>query len=239
MTDMWASNSTSIIALSAPWPDGLGRASRSAVRAVREASLNATSVTFSASADERRKLLSLAGKHIDILHLDASDYYEARAAEEISGRRLQGRRPGGALPEPLQGSMGGYFTSAELSREMARLVAKFPDWLTPAQRVGTTRQGRPIEVWCLAAGATAGCAPSSDRPAVLYTSLVHSREPATLMCLVHALRTLLTEASENVAGVRQLLSTRRLLWMPLANPDGYAWNERTYATHMPFAAHAH
>ena len=42
-----------------------------------------------------------------------------------------------------------------------------------------------------------------------------------------ALRTLLKEATENVAGVRQLLSARTLLWIPVANPDGYAWNERT------------
>ena len=165
--------------------------------------------------------------------------------------------PGPPLDVALQGSMGGYFTCVcaptlarrpaghtflsvaafalracgvrmvEIAREMSRLVATYPEWLAPAERVGTTRQGRPIELWCLAAGGASGCAARSDRPAVLFTSLVHSREPATLMCLVHALRTLLMDATEHVGGVRQLLAARRLLWMPVANPDGYAWNERT------------
>ena len=221
-------NTTSILSLASPWPVGLGRASRSAVRAVREAGPNASSVTFAASASERRSLLSLAGSRVDILHMDASTFYEVRAAEEEnSGRRLQGRHHGASLPEPLLGTMGGYYTGAEIAREMSRLVATYPEWLAPAERVGTTRQGRAIEMWCLAPGGAAGCTPKSDRPAILFTSLVHSREPATLMCLVHALRTLLKEATENVAGVRQLLSARTLLWIPVANPDGYAWNERT------------
>jgi hypothetical protein len=109
---------------------------------------------------------------------------------------------------------------------MSRLVATYPEWLAPAERIGTTRQGRPIEVWCLAAGGRSGCKPGADRPAVLFTSLVHAREPATLMCLVHALRSLLKDATSEVGSVRQLLASRQLLWMPVANPDGYAWNER-------------
>jgi len=46
------------------------------------------------------------------------------------------------------------------------------------------------------------------------------------MCLVHALREVLRDADLNVGGAAHLLKTRKLLFMPLANPDGYAWNEK-------------
>ena len=45
------------------------------------------------------------------------------------------------LDVPLQGSMGGYYTAEEIKREMERLVTTYPEWLAPAQRLGTTRQG--------------------------------------------------------------------------------------------------
>ena len=112
---------------------------------------------------------------------------------------------------------------------MARLVAAYPEWISSAEIVGTTRQGRPIQLWCVGPG---GCAPPSPAgpaqlPSVLYTALVHAREPATLMCLVHALRKLLLDAASRVGGAHRLLASRKLLFMPIANPDGYAWNERT------------
>jgi len=44
------------------------------------------------------------------------------------------------------------------------------------------------------------------------------------MCLVHALREVLHDADRDGDGAVHLLRTRKLLFMPLANPDGYAWN---------------
>jgi hypothetical protein len=109
---------------------------------------------------------------------------------------------------------------------MARLVSTYPEWVQPAERVATSRQGRPVQLWCVSANG-AGCSGGAEPPSVLYTALVHSREPATLMCAVHALRSLLRDARAREGSARHILSTRKLLWMPLANPDGYAWNERT------------
>ena len=108
---------------------------------------------------------------------------------------------------------------------MARLVASFPEWISSVEQVGTTRQGRPINLWCVGPG---GCSTATKNlPAIMYTALVHAREPATLMCLVHALRKLLGDAAARVGGTHRLLASRKLLFMPIANPDGYSWNERT------------
>ena len=79
-------------------------------------------------------------------------------------------------------------------------------------------------MWCLTDGLV-GCNGASDRPAVLYTALVHSREPATVMCLVQMLRVLLRDAANERARALHLLASRKLLLLPVANPDGYVWNE--------------
>ena len=106
---------------------------------------------------------------------------------------------------------------------MSRLVAKYPTLIHPPETLGKSRQGRAVQVWCVTEGHE-GCDGSGARPAVLYTALVHAREPATLMCLVHALREVLHDADRDGDRAAHLLRTRKLLFMPLANPDGYAWN---------------
>ena len=224
-----SSAGTGIVSLEAPWPAELSRLSRAAARAVRSsASLAGNStITFAAPEVEWRRLLAAPDAHATLEAADAGAYYAARASADtlIPGRRLAGRAPGGPGEEALAGSMGGYYTSSELALEMARLVARYPNLITPPMRLGTTRLGRAVEVWCVTDGHV-GCAGGGDRPAVLYTALVHAREPATLMCLVHALREVLRDADLNVGGAAHLLRTRKLLFMPLANPDGYAWNEQ-------------
>ena len=215
-----------IVTLHKPWPEHLASLSRMAARAVRSPGLkNMSAVTFSAPEEEWRRLLESPAADVTIEGTDASEYYAARAAAEgSSGRRLAGRSPGGA-EEALAGSMGGYFTGSELAHEMSRLVDAYPTLISKPIRIGTTRQGRAIEAWCVTADHV-GCDGGGDRPAALYTALVHAREPATLMCLVHALRLVLHDAEMNMEGAAYLLQTRKLLFMPLANPDGYAWNEQ-------------
>ena len=219
-----------MLTLQSPWPRNLASLSRAATRAVRSTvHSNTSGVTFAAPAIECRRLLEAKDAIVRLEASSASEFYEARAtadlADILSRRRLAGRSPGGPPEEALLGSMGGYYTTLELSLEMKRLARMYPSLISGPVRLGTSRQGRAIEVWCVT-DQHVGCSGGGDRPAVLYTSLVHAREPATVMCLVHALRSFLRDASTNVAGASHLLRTRKLLFMPLPNPDGYAWNER-------------
>ena len=241
-----------VLSLRPPWPAGLGRLSTSAARAVRgvAAGLNLTApVQFAASASEWHALQGAAAD-VSLESADASSFYELRAAEDAvveaapppHSRRLSlfRRGPPGAPSAaatlapavPLLGSMGGYFTLSEAQREMRRLVSAHPRWMRAAIVAGKTVQGRPIEYYCVTEGGF-GCEAGggggggrAPRPATLWTALVHSREPATLMCLVHAIRELLREAQAGVPSTLSLLSSRRILLLPVANPDGYAWNER-------------
>ena len=105
----------------------------------------------------------------------------------------------------------------EAYAEMQRLVAMYPEWIGAGEQVGKTRQNRPIQVWCVTAGGKGCSSGGTTMPAVLYTALVHAREPATLMCLVQALRSLLKDAQARVAGAHHLLATRKLIFMPINN----------------------
>ena len=148
--------SSLLLELREPWPASLGRLSITAARAVR-ASPNATStVEFAASSLEWEQLRD-AGAHVTVLHGNVSDFYARRAAEdELVERRLAERRgpatsDGGAEVD-LKGSMGGYFTNAEVEKEMERLAALYPHWVSPAVQIGTSRRGVKISMWCVTEG---------------------------------------------------------------------------------------
>ena len=143
-----ANATTSVLSLTAPWPRGLGRASLTAARAVREAG-NVSIVSFVASADERRKLLHLAGNRVRVEASDASDFYESRARDDTHGRRLGAGRisPGLPLPLPLQGSMGGYYTcAARLVEPSARPRAPLRLGLPPCAPVAGANQERSAAI---------------------------------------------------------------------------------------------
>ena len=122
--------------------------------------------------------------------------------------------------------MGGFYTSSELLVEVQRLVDAYPEWVRPVTGLGSSLEGRALSALCVTAELEGCDGYSEERPAVLYTSLVHAREPATATCLVGFLRRLLEEARSGVNGTTMLLATRKLIFVPNANPDGYAWNEK-------------
>ena len=213
--------SHSLVRLFAPFPPGLGRASAAAARAVREAP-NASAVQVGVSAAELSRLRALRAAP-EVVAADLGDFFERRAAAELAGagpggRRLQRlfRPISGAAHPQLLGSMGGFYTLAQARAEMTRLVGVYPDWIAPAVQFGTTNEGRPLEVSCITAQ-RAGCDGRSDRPAVLYTAAVHSREPATVMCLVQFVRQLLQDAAAGDEHTLRLLATRKILVRAIRN----------------------
>jgi len=135
-----------------------------------------------------------------VLHDDASEYFALRAAAEVDGRAPP-RRAAAGHP-PLRGSMGGFYTTGEVRSEFARLASEYPAWVGAPAKVGSSRNGRDLWVSCV--GTNQGrCLADRSRPTVLYTALVHAREPATVMCLVQFLRSLLSSAAP-----RRLTSSR-------------------------------
>ena len=216
-----------------PWPSAVGTLSRAAARAVLERPA-ASSVQFGCPRDEFERLAS-AGGRTRLLAADLGDHYAARATLEQSGGRRLSQSPTplklqrGDASQPPRGSIAGYLRASEADAELRRLALAHPRWASAPLSVGTTREGRPIQLVCVTrdlVGCDGAAGDADERPALLYTALLHSREPATLTCLLHFVRTLLRMAEAGEAGVDVLLSRRRLLFLPNLNPDGWAWNEQ-------------
>ncbi len=121
-----------------------------------------------------------------------------------------------------QGSMGGYFTFAEMEAILDQMVAEYPHLITPKQIAGTSHEGRPI-YWLRVSDN-----PNTDEeePEILYTALHHAREPNSLSQMIFYLWYLL-ENYDTSEEVKYLVDQTEMYFMPCVNPDGYVYNETT------------
>ena len=118
------------------------------------------------------------------------------------------------------GSMGGYLTLGEVEAELDSMHARYPQLAGARDSVGRSIEGRTI--WGVRIAGNGAAA----RPVVLYTALHHAREPAGMMTLVYSMWYLLEQYGLN-DDITSLLDTRELYFVPVVNPDGYAYNALT------------
>ena len=129
------------------------------------------------------------------------------------------------LPAFGSGSMGGYWTAAEIKMKLDELVANDTQNLVANKidTVGYSREGRPI--WGLKISKAVGGADS--RPVVFYNALTHCREPEGMQALFYFVSDVLAKYGSDPLAT-YLLDRRVIYIVPLVNPDGYAVNQATY-----------
>ena len=129
------------------------------------------------------------------------------------------------LPPFGSGSMGGYWTGAEIKMKLDQLVANDVNDVVADQldTLGTSIQGRPI--WGLKLGKRVTGVDS--RPVVFYNALTHAREPEGMQALFYFVDDLLSKYGSD-AFATSLLNNRVIYIVPLVNPDGYQINVNTY-----------
>ncbi len=130
------------------------------------------------------------------------------------------------LPPFGSGSMGGYWTAAEIKMKLDELVANDTQNVVADKidTVGYSREGRPI--WGLKIAKAVGGA--DTRPVVYYNALTHCREPEGMQALFYFVSDILGKYGTDPLAT-YLLDRRGIYIVPLVNPDGYAVNEATYA----------
>jgi len=182
--------------------------------------------------DETR--LQTLGAVVQLLDDAVERHFAERAESELSARRqpasarvMSAVRPDGvfrieALPPFGSGSMGGYWTLAEIKMKLDSLVASDTRNLVADKldTLGTTAQGRPI--WGLRLGKRMDA--PDPRPAVFLSALTHAREPEGMQTLFYFVDDLLSRYDTDPF-VRYLLDQRVIYICPLANPDGYTYNQ--------------
>jgi carboxypeptidase T len=214
--------------------------SRVTLDRILEAGLDVVGVRAGASVDvlawpgDEARLAAL-GVRVTVVDADPGLHAARRADAELAARgavgakrvwsaaRGDGRFRAEALPPAGSGSLGGYWTLAEVKMKLDDLVAG--DALgVVADRIDTlgyTVQGRPV--WGLAVGTTV--TGTDTRPVAFFSALTHAREPGGMQALFNFVDDLVAKYPADPVA-KYLLENRRIYIVPAANPDGYEYNRR-------------
>ena len=144
---------------------------------------------------------------LEVLIEDLTSYYKAR------------NRPATNHDFPL-GSMQGNYTLDELNERFDELQAQYPNIISNKVIIGESVEGR--DIWAFKVSDNPNI--DEDEPEVLYTALTHSREPLGMMNLIYFVQLLAEEQNSNTE-LEYLISNREMWFIPVVNPDGYAYNE--------------
>ncbi len=134
------------------------------------------------------------------------------------------------------GSMGGYLTYQEMLDELDQMKALYPDLITTKENISTfLTEGTPDNSTTPPIGGNGikwvkiSDNPNSStegEPQILYTAIHHAREPASLSQLIFYMWYLL-ENYDNNPEIQSIVNNTELFFVPVINPDGYLYNEKT------------
>ena len=172
----------------------------------KDGSLNLV-VTMEESQD-----LSAIGIPFEVLQHDLTEYFVTRSTPDIE------------RDFPL-GSMLGNYTLLEAIAQMDTLRNMYPNLVSEKDSIGTSIEGRTI--WAFKVSDNPGI--DENEPEVLYTGLTHAREPVSMMNLFFFVRWLCENYSSDVTS-EFLVNHREMWFVPIINPDGYAYNCLLYTS---------
>ncbi|GBD88826.1 carboxypeptidase T precursor [bacterium BMS3Abin03] len=120
------------------------------------------------------------------------------------------------------GSMGGFYTLAELTAELDSMQQLYPNLITTKFPIGYSIENRPIYMVKISDNPTI----DEDEPEILYTALHHAREPEGMMQMFYYMNYLLENYGTDPE-VTYLINNREIYFIPVVNPDGYEFNHQT------------
>ncbi|MBM2841397.1 MAG: hypothetical protein HW412_1925 [Bacteroidetes bacterium] len=121
------------------------------------------------------------------------------------------------------GSMGGFFTYAEVVQRLDSMRLQYPNLITARESLGVTEQGRII--WGVEISDNPGL-PEVGEAVSYYDALHHAREPQSMATIMYYMYWLLDNYGINPEAT-YLVNNRRMCFIPVVNPDGYVYNQTT------------
>jgi len=169
-------------------------------------------------------LLDKLDKPYDILVPDVQASYDSReqlSAVESTQLETEMRETYGMQGFGF-GSMGGYYTFAEVVAQLDSMSTLYPNLITVKQSIGSSLEGR--EIWMVKISDNPQA--NEGEPEILYTALHHAREPQGMATVLYFMYHLLENYGTDPE-VTYLVNNRELYFVPVVNPDGYVYNEQT------------
>ncbi len=122
------------------------------------------------------------------------------------------------LPENTDDA-GYYLDPAETLAFWTSLATTYPDLVQSPVTQGKSFQNR--DIYSIRITSSSG---PSDKPAIFFNSLIHSREPITNSVLADFGMWLASGYDNNDTMAKHILDNSEIYLMPIVNPDGYADN---------------
>ncbi|MDH3268883.1 MAG: M14 family zinc carboxypeptidase, partial [Ignavibacteria bacterium] len=119
------------------------------------------------------------------------------------------------------GSMGGYYTLAEIEADLDEMFSLYPNLITQKFSIGTSVEGRTI--WAVKISDNPSL--SEDEPSVGFDALVHAREPQSMATHMYFMWYLLENYGTD-SEATYLVNNREIYCVPCFNPDGYEYNRQ-------------
>jgi len=164
-------------------------------------------VDLTCTKNQTTYLLS-KGLELDILVPDLTSFYKER------------NRPAVSRNFPL-GSMQGNYTWDELNNRFDELLNLYSNIISERLVIGQSIEGR--DIWAFKISDNPNV--DEDEPEVLFTSLIHAREPLSMMNLFYFAQKL-AEGYNSDEEFTYLVNNREMWFVPVVNPDGYVFNEQ-------------
>jgi hypothetical protein len=180
-------------------------------------------------SQDEKKIIADAGFLFEVLIDDMAQYYQSRnaglnkAALEASWRIYDQQKRYQTPQNFSLGSMGGYYTYAELLAALDNMHAQFPELISAKAAIGETLtiQGRPVYWMRISNNPVV----EQDKPKVLYTALTHAREPASMQQMIYQMWYLLENYGSDPE-ITYLVDNMEMYFIPCVNPDGYLYNQQ-------------
>jgi len=181
-----------------------------------------------------------AGFVVDILIEDSRAYFLQQNSLKAPTERNLSCSGGGTTEYETPtnfnlGSMGGYLTYQEMLNELDEMQSLYPNLITQKENISTfLTNGQADNSTTPPIGGNGikwvkiSDNPNSNEsePQILYTAIHHAREPASLSQLIFYMWYLL-ENYDSDPEVQSILDNTELYFVPVINPDGYLYNEKT------------
>jgi carboxypeptidase T len=120
------------------------------------------------------------------------------------------------------GSMGGFYTLAEINAKLDTMYMLYPNIITPKFSIGNSIENRPIYAVKISDNPTV----NEGEPQVHMNALIHAREPQAMMTIMYYMYYLLENYGTDPE-VTYLINNREIYFIPCINPDGYEYNRQT------------
>ena len=166
---------------------------------------------------EAREVLESHGIPYDVVHEDLVSFYKSRLTANPSAPRSA---HGSWLSPPFgAGSMGGYWTYAEVVSVLDQITAAYPAITTDKFSIATSREGR--DVWVVKVSDNPDV--DENEPESRFDAVHHAREPESMQATLWFMLYLLEGYGTDPLAT-YLVDNREIWFIPVVNPDGYQYN---------------